>query len=140
MCVKEDKEITLAYADDVAVVIGNQRDLQEVMTRWNDTLNRRGMRMNKLKTEIMKEGRIKEECNICIETIKLKQADKFSYLEVLFDDENGQNTEISNRINKYNANVRALYPILKAKNILTKANTIIFTTILKSVFLYGSET
>ncbi len=140
VCVREDKEITLAYADDVAVVTGSQQDLQEAMTRWNDVLNREGMRMNKQKTEIMKVGRIKEECNIYIENVKLKQTDKFCYLGVLFDEENRQNIEILNRIQKYNANVSALYPILKDKNIPTKAKTIIFTTILRPVLLYGSET
>lgn len=85
VCVMEDKEITLAYADDV--MTGNQRDLQEATTRWNDTLNRRGMRMNKQKAEIMKVSRINEECNIYTENSKLKQTDKFiSYLDVLFDD------------------------------------------------------
>ena len=140
VCILEEKEITLAYADDVAVVTGNQQDLQEAMTRWNDTLNRLGMRMNKQKTEIMKVGRIKEECNIYIENIKLKQTEKFSYLGVLFDEENRQNIEISNRIKKYNTNVNALYPILKDRNIPTKAKTIIFTTVLRPVLLYGSET
>lgn len=53
---------------------------------------------------------------------------------------NGQNTDISNRIEKNNANVSALYPTLKDKNIPAKAKTIIFTTILRPVLLYGSET
>lgn len=43
--------VTVACADDVPIVTGNRRDLQEAMTRWNDTLNRRGMRMNKHKAE-----------------------------------------------------------------------------------------
>ncbi|XP_063889771.1 uncharacterized protein LOC135116338 [Scylla paramamosain] len=53
VCVREDKEIMLAYADDVAVVTGSQQDLQEAMTRWNDVLNREGMRMNKQKTYLL---------------------------------------------------------------------------------------
>lgn len=88
----------------------------------------------------MKVGRIREECNIYIENIKLKKTDKLSYLVVLLDDENEQNSDISNRINKYNANVNALYLILKDKNIPTKAKTIKFTTVLRTVLLGGSET
>lgn len=80
----------------------------------------------------MKVGRIREECNIYIENIKLKKTDKLSYLVVLLDDENEQNSDISNRINKYNANVNALYLILKDKNIPTKAKTIKFTTVLRT--------
>ena len=46
-----------------------------------------GMKINKQTTEIMKVARIKE-CNVYIENLKLKQTDKFSYLGVLFDEEN----------------------------------------------------
>ncbi len=130
----------MAHADDVAVVTGTLEDLQEAMTRWNGTLNRMGMKMNKQKTEIMKVGRIKEECNVYIENLKLKQSDKFSYLGALFDEENRQTIEISNKIQKYNGNVSALYPILKDKNVPTKAKTTIFTTILRPILIYGSET
>lgn len=56
------EEITLAYADGVAVVTGTLEDLQKAITRWNDTFNRMGMKINKQKTVIMKVERIKEEC------------------------------------------------------------------------------
>lgn len=75
-----------------------------------------------------------------IENLKLKQTDKFSYLEVLFDEENGQSLEISNRIQTYSGNVSALYPIPKNNNVTLKAKTTIFTTILRSILIYGSET
>ena len=140
ICKVEEKEITLAYADDVAVVTGTLEDLQEAMTRWNDTMNTMGMKINTQKTEIMKVARIKEECNVYIENLKLNQTDKFSYLGVLFDEENRQILEISNRIQKYNANVNILYPILKDKNVPVKAKIIIFTTILRPILIYGSET
>lgn len=61
---------------------------------------------NKTGTELLTEPKAKEErwkecfeeCNTFTENIKLKQTDKFTYLEVLFDDENRQNIDISNRI------------------------------------------
>lgn len=46
--------------------------------------------MNRHKTGIMKVGRIKEECNIYFENIKLKQTDTFSYPGVLLDDVKGR--------------------------------------------------
>lgn len=62
----EDKEITLAYADDVAVITVTRKDLQEAVTRWNNTMERMGMKMNIQKTVVMDFNKGKEKCNIYI--------------------------------------------------------------------------
>ena len=140
ICMNEDKEITLAYADDVAVVTGNKEDLQAAMTKWNDIMERMGMKISKQKTEVMEISRVKDGCNIYIENIQLKQTASFNYLGVLFDEENKHQTEITNRLNKYNGNVNALYPILKDKNVPSKAKVIIYTKVLRPILIYGAET
>ncbi len=54
----------LAYADDVAVVTDNNKELQEAMRRWTDVLKRRGMKISKTKTEVMSNGRQREELDV----------------------------------------------------------------------------
>ncbi len=51
--VKEETEITFAYADDGTVTTGKELQLQEKVTRWNEVLTRHGMKVNQTKTEVM---------------------------------------------------------------------------------------
>ena len=142
-CLKEictTDETTFAYADDVAVITASIIKLQEAMDRWNNVLNEKGLRVNKNKTEVMKISRRNEECNIQIENHRLNQVSQFTYLGVVFNEQNKQEAEINNRIKKYNGNLSAMYPLLKDRNIPVKVKLIIFNTILKPILTYAAET
>ncbi len=53
---------------------------------------------------------------------------------------NGFKTEVDCRIIKYTRNLSTLYPLLRDNRILRKVRTHIYTTILRLVLLYSSET
>ena len=48
--------------------------------------------------------------------------------------------EVNNRIAKFTKNLNALYPLLKEKKIPKDVRVCIYTTILRLVITYGSET
>jgi hypothetical protein len=139
VCTNEDNEITLAYADDIALVTDSEEALQAALNRWNERLEMSGLRMNKTKTEVMVVGRNREVLGISVDGNALKQASDFCYLGVSFNEENTQDKEINSRISKYNSNVHMLYPLLKDKNVPSKCKVLIYTTILKPILIYGAE-
>ena len=61
---EEERSITLAYADDEAVITDTQEDLQAALMKWNDVMTANGMKISKEKTEVMVISRTPEEIHI----------------------------------------------------------------------------
>lgn len=71
-CINVDKEITMAYADDVAITTENEIDLQEAIDRWQDITRTQGLDINVMNAEVMNVSRNREECNIYINEEQLQ--------------------------------------------------------------------
>ena len=131
---------TLAYADDICHWETSREGLQEAAERWNRALGEAGMRMNKVKTEVMVFGRGEEILNISLDGTILPQAKEFKYLGVKIKSTGGMHDEITERINKYCRQFHMLYPLFKEKHIPTEIKKLIYTTVLIPTLTYGAET
>lgn len=132
--------ITLAYADDIALVAEHPTELQNALNAWNIALKRANMKINTNKTEIMMVARQKEDIEICLEGKKLKLVEEFKYLGVKVDEKCHMETEIRYRIQCYSNNLGILHPLMREKLIPRQVKAIIYKTILRPVLTYGSET
>ncbi len=63
---RNNEEITLAYADDVAIICDSERNLQYVAKHWDDKMNENGMKINTNKREVMKLSRGNAALNIMV--------------------------------------------------------------------------
>ncbi|KAL7632233.1 UNVERIFIED_CONTAM: hypothetical protein RMT77_017449 [Armadillidium vulgare] len=131
--------VVLAYADDIAVVTRNRETLQQAMERWGDVFRREGMRVNKGKTEVMRIARGQEEVVVMLDGVRLVETQKFNYLGVTVNSDGEMAQEIEGRIEKFSGVLRRLYPLLKDRHIPRKVKTLIYTSILRPVLMYGSE-
>ena len=59
ICIK-DVLRKLLYADDLAVVVDGEADLQEQLIEWKDSFSRHGLRVRLEKTEVMWVGHRKK--------------------------------------------------------------------------------
>ena len=134
-----DEIITLAYADDIALIANTPVTLQRTVDKWNEKLQSMDMKINKDKTEIMMVSRERDDIEINIEGVLLKLVENFKYLGVNVNEKCKMETEITKKIGSYTNNLRLLYPLLKEKSIPTKVKVIIYKTILRPVLTYGSE-
>ena len=135
----EERIIDLLYADDHAIIANTLEDLQNDIEQWNTILTTHGMKISKEKTEIMKFSRMHNEVNITLDGQTLHQCRNFKYLGVTVSDNNDHQVEITQRINKFNNNLYMLYPLMKDRNIPRKVKTLIYTSILRPVLIYGHE-
>ena len=134
-----DEIITLAYADDIALIANTPIALQRAVDNWNDKLKSMDMKINKNKTEIMVVSRERHDMEIKIEGVPLKLVENFKYLGVNVNEKCDMGTEINNRIGNYTKSLRLLYPLLKEKSIPTRVKVLIYKTILRPLLTYGSE-
>ena len=135
------REETVMYADDVVAIADSAVDIQDVASRWWNGMKANGMKINtkKGKTEYVVVSRTPELYDIYMEHNKINQTENYCHLGVNVGTENLQETEIGNRISKYNANVVMMYPILKDKHVPKECKIIVYKSILKPILLYGSE-
>ena len=99
---KSSSQEVLVYADNVAVVLDTDQELQNVASTWASSIKNNGMKINtaKGKTEFMHIGRTKRELDICMDSERLHQAESYKCLEVVIDEGNYQEAEINARIEK----------------------------------------
>src|SRR5215469_12264781 len=129
----------MMYADDVALVAEDREILQRSLERWSKGLSERGLKMNKEKTEVMKIARTRGNLNIEVDGDRIREVEKFKYLRVTVNAKGEMVGEIEERISNYSRQMGMLYLLLRNRHVPTTVKTLIYTTILRPVLLYGSE-
>ena len=127
------------YADDLALISETEAELQRFLTVWDEELTTKGMKISREKTEVMILSKENENLNIRLGDQNLRQTDQFKYLGVMFGTENDMIVELNHRISKFNTTFNLLYPLLKDRHIPSSVKTVIYTSILRPILLYGYE-
>src|SRR5678816_1801750 len=81
-----------------------------------------------------------KELRIEVEGTEIKMVEKCKYLGGVFGREGGNVQEITSRIAQYGGAVRAVYPILKDRQMSVEMKRVIFEGVLTPILLYGAET
>ena len=128
------------YADDIGQTSDSLQRLERIMNQWDQELSTAGLKLSYSKTEFMKIGRCPEDGDITVNNQKIKETQEFVYLGSKITSDNLIEKEVLHRIAKFTKNVNCLYPLLKQKEIPKDVKVCIYSTILRPVLLYGSET
>ena len=118
----------------------SREKLQDIMNQWDWELTRAGLKLSYAKTEYMQVGREPEEGDITVNDHVLNKTNNFRYLGSKLTSTNIMEEEVNNRIANFSKNLIALYPLMKEKEIPRDVKVCIYTTVLRPVLLYGSET
>ncbi|KAI8503757.1 hypothetical protein Bbelb_187280 [Branchiostoma belcheri] len=129
----------LDFADDLALLSHNHRQMQDKTTTLDTTSNSTGLRISKKKTDVM---RINTTSNtpVTIGGVPVKEAESFVYLGSVVDQQGGTDRDVTTRIGKARAAFVMLRNIWAARGIRIATKLRIFNSNVKSVLFYGSET
>ena len=132
---------TLAYADDVALVIDSAEVMQEIAARWHDVMSQNEMKINTAagKAEFTHLSRRDGIFDIVMGQENLRQIDEYNYLGTHMNSKNIQEAETDKKIAKFNGNVGVLYPLLTGKYVPTECRITMYNIILKPILMYGSK-
>src|SRR5215469_18830018 len=131
----------IRYADDTVLVADSEEKLQGLLNVLNEVSERKGLKINKSKTEVMVISTAirNPRVNIRIEDNLVKQVGMFNYLGSLINEDEKCEDEIRKKINK------AKCAFNKMKNLLTNSKVSIETRkrfvkcYVWSILLYGCE-
>lgn len=98
------------------------------------------MKINKVKTKVMRIAENRENLNIEIDGEKIEQVDHFQYLGVIIDRTGTQEADINNRIQKANKLYYAMNTnFINKKEISKQTKLTVFKTIYRPVLTFGCE-
>ncbi|GBP13558.1 hypothetical protein EVAR_6905_1 [Eumeta japonica] len=91
----------LLYADDQVILAPSACGLQEMVNKMNDSVKKKGMKVNVGKTKmiVLERGESTTECDILIEGKKAEQVKELVYLGSLFTNDGKHGRDIERRVN-----------------------------------------
>jgi hypothetical protein len=95
---------SLIYADDRALIVSNEEELQKAVIEWESAINDRGMRINVKKSKVMviTKNKNREPLNITWEEEQFEQVERFEYLGTIVTADGEIDEEINHRVQKAN--------------------------------------
>lgn len=130
----------LAYADDVVISARSNEALTTALRELKDAAGSLGLEISEAKSKYMvTERNGRNTGKLQVDDYTFEAVDSFTYLGAVITSENKVETDIVNRIKAANRSYRALYPLLRSKNLSRKLKLTLYKTIIKPVLMYGSE-
>ena len=130
----------VSYVDDIALLAGNEQDLQEVVSRLHQLGQKYGLKINKAKTKVMRMSKSTtgKKMLIKVDGVRLEQVDSFCYLGSLVSNDGRCEKEVKRRIGI------AKQAFLNCKELLRSDIKMglrrrLLNCYVWSTFLYGSE-
>ena len=78
--IRKDAPWDMLLADDIVLCRQNHRELEEDLEIWRDTLERRGLKVSRIKTEYLRVGDVDDGEELKLQEEKIKRAKNFKYL------------------------------------------------------------
>ena len=132
----------LLFADDLVIIADTEDELRERFLAWKGALERKGLKINLGKTEVMascKGGH--EEVNIQLgDGTVLKQSNEFRYLGSILTEEGGTEKAVRQRVKEAWQKWREVTGVVLDKKMPLKLRMKIYKTVVRPVLLYGAET
>lgn len=129
----------LDFADDIALLSHNHKQMQEKTDLMDTTSRNIGLRINKNKTKVLRVQTANNNA-VTVSGEPLEDVNSFTYLGSIINKEGGVEEDVKIRIQKARQAFMALGKIWKSQSIREKTKLKIFNSNVKSVLLYGSET
>lgn len=128
------------FADDVVLIAGSEKQLQENLKVWKETIENEGMEINIDKTKILVVGEQSIDTEIKVGDIKIEQVREYKYLGITLNETGKQEAEINERIGKTIKLYHAMnQKFINKKEISKQTKTKIFNTVYRPVLTYGCE-
>jgi len=131
----------LVYADDIVLMDESQDGVKRLCERLNDAAQKVGLQINEQKTEYMIIGRQNWMYYVLeVDHFKFKRVNSFKYLGSIVSEKNDITKEVAARIQAGNRTYYSLVKILSSKSLSREIKRRLYTSLIRPVILYESET
>ena len=142
--VRKEVPESMMFADEIVLCGGREVDMTEYLDTWRKSLEERGMRVSRPKTQFMdfnfeqnQQGN-REPVKILGE--ELERVTHFKYLGTSMEEEGGMETEITKRVGAGWRNWKKCSGVLCDRRMPVKLKRKVYKTVIRPAILYGAET
>ena len=130
-----------AFADDVVLVDENRAGVNQKLELWRETLESKGFRLSRTKTEYMRcdFGTTTWEEDISLEGQVVPRNDTFRYLESMLQRDGDIDEDVSHRIKAGWMKWRQASGVLYDKRVPQKLKDKFYWMTIRPAMLYGAE-
>jgi hypothetical protein len=128
----------LDFADDICLLSQNGKQLQEKIDHLSRTSEKAGLKINKIKTKIMRLN-TKAATSIEVGSEIIEDVEDFTYLGSIISGEEGVLKDVTSRVSKARSVFVRLSKIWRSSSTTTVTKLKIFSSMVKPVLLYGCE-
>ena len=131
---------TMMFADDIVLCSEDREDVEVDLERWRFTMERRGMKVSRSKTEYLCTNEMEEDNRVSMGGRELKKVTELKYLGSTIDSKGGSMTEIKRRISAGWNGWRKVTGVLCDRNMPAAVKGRVYRTCVRPAMLYGIET
>ena len=129
----------LRFADDIDLMAGSKRELQELINKFIAKADAYGMEQSTEKSKVMMKITNIASVSVIIDGEKLDEESSFRYLRVILTKDGTCSAEIRLRIAAATAAMARLTRVWK-NNISFRTKSKLYKSLVVSIFVYGFET
>ena len=133
------KITNLRYADDVVLIAGSLKELQDLVDRVRLESEKVGLFLNTKKTKVMKVQQNSSDGGIAIDGETVETVTKFKYLGAIFTSNGDDSTEVKRGICIAKNATVALGKIWEDKNIPLASKIRVLQTLVFPIASHGTE-
>jgi hypothetical protein len=140
--IQDEVPWTMLFADDVVLIDETQRGVTEKLELWRNSLESKGFRISRTKTEYMKctfGTDTGEDGVVELDGYEVPQKEAFRYLGSIIQKDGEIDRDISQRINAGWLKWRSASGVLCDRNIPNKLKGMFYKTVVRPAMLYGAE-
>ena len=130
----------IMFADDVVLMGDSDKELQEMVSKFEEMCRRRKLRVNVNKSKVMRMGKRRSSpLEIKLEGGSLEEVEVFRYLGVDLAADGGMEKELEHRLTEARKAMGALKKVWGGRKISIQAKVGMVESIVDPMLLYGSE-
>uniref|UniRef100_A0A914VG25 Reverse transcriptase domain-containing protein n=1 Tax=Plectus sambesii TaxID=2011161 RepID=A0A914VG25_9BILA len=132
--------VDLDFADDIALIGLTLQNLADLTTILENEAARIGLRINSLKTKVMRIGYIRSNIPVIVGQQRIEEVDQFTYLGSVIADDGNAKHHVKCRLGKASAVFQRLRPIWRSSTIALPIKIRLFNSIVIPTAVYACET
>ena len=139
--IRKDPPWNMLFADDIMLSRQNFREIEDDLEIWRNTLERRGLKMSRSKTEYLKAGVVGDGEALKLQEKKVKKAKTFKYLgSTVSSDGRCEEEEVRRRIQAGWMSWKKVFGFLCERKLSARIKGKMYKSVVRPAMLCAMET
>ncbi|KAK3526048.1 hypothetical protein QTP70_012886 [Hemibagrus guttatus] len=138
--VRQESPWTMMFADDIVICSESREQVEENLERWRFSLERRGMKVSRSKTEYMCVNERERSGTVRLQGEEVKKVQEFKYLGSTVQSNAESGKEVKKRVQAGWNGRRKVSGVLCDRKISASIKGKVYRTVVRPTMLYGLET